>query len=251
MVFAPVLSGCELLGIVDPTTQSLPPPKVRRVDPPVRSADEQPRQNEVDAYLFNEYQERGWQIIETNQTYGGDIIDCLNPVSVVGPDPQPEPPPLPAIDALPIPEGMQLQVTELDTFPELRCPAGTTPMTRPTFEAYIRGETDATSVDDFITNHQAMAMPDGADRLYAGLPVFAPNQGASAWVNQYGGDIEPRTFSLIELSVLCRGADPENTMEVVGIVATRDRANFGDAVVRLQVEFFTKGPNLRGANKGG
>jgi hypothetical protein len=54
-------------------------------------------------------------------------------------------------------------------------------------------------------------------------------------------------MSLIEMIVINRGSNPAITLEQVGIAASRDKANigtnFGDSVLRIQVEFLTAGDN--------
>lgn len=216
------------------------------MNPPVLTAEEQQRKDEVDRYLAARYQTLGWKIVDTTQTYIGDIVDWLDPTSVPGSDEPP--PPLPDMT---LPEDVQLQTSELVMSPELQGPAGTIPMYRPTFAVYVRGETGATSVEDFIANYQEMGQPAGQKRLYAGLGATADNLGLSAWVNQFvGADVEDGTFTLIELATICLD-DQGKPKEVIGIVASRDKVNFGDAVVRLQVEFFTAGPKFLGDDKGG
>lgn len=247
MGIALVLSGCTVPDESAP--DCLPEPTIRRVDPPVHPPEQQARQEEVDQFLCARYQAEGWQIVDTTQTYVGDIIDWLDPASVPGS--QEEPPPKPSPDEMQLSEGAELQVTELDMYPELRGPEGTIPKYRPSFAAYVRGDTGASSVEDFITNYQVAGAPIGQNRLYAGIPFNADNNGLSAWLNQFVGDVEIGTFSLIEVATLCRGPDEATTLELIGAVASRDKANFDDAVVRLQVEFFTAGPNFLGPDKGG
>src|SRR5258708_1920543 len=78
------------------------------------------------------------------------------------------------------------------------------------------------------------------------------NTGVVGWVNQFEGSVERGTFSVIEMAVSCRGNDYPNTLQQIGIVASRDRANFSDAVLRLHVEFLTAGPKSFGKpNQGG
>jgi hypothetical protein len=52
---------------------------VRRVDPPVLSPEERARYDEVQRYLARRY--RDYRIVETTQTYIGDIIDWLDPAT--------------------------------------------------------------------------------------------------------------------------------------------------------------------------
>ena len=45
------------------------------------------------------------------------------------------------------------QVWEIDLHPELRGPAGTIPMHRPSFARYVLGEAEATWLEDFLRRH--------------------------------------------------------------------------------------------------
>jgi hypothetical protein len=190
----------------------------------------------------------------TIQTFLGDIMDWLDPASVEGS--QEEPPPKPSPEELLPAEGLALQLTELDMFPELRGPAGTIPVLRPSFIAYVSGLTGATSLDDFLTNYLVPGVPGGPGRLYAGIASLTPNLGASSWINSFGGEIELGTMSVLEMVVGC----PMNgeMWQQIGIAASKDWANnglpnFGDLVLRVQVEFLTAGSSQEalGDGKGG
>lgn len=113
-------------------------------------------------------------------------------------------------------------------------------MTRPTFEPYIRGWSDAPTLEAFLQDQEG-GQPDGQYRLYAGVTATVDNSGGAGAFNQFAGEVEKNTFSLMELAVSCDGADKNNTLEQIGVVASRDRKNFGDSFVRLQVEFFSEG----------
>jgi hypothetical protein len=224
---------------------ALPEPAVRRVDPPVLTAEQRARSDEVARYLARRY--RDYRIVETTQTYIGDIIDWLDPATVPGS--QVEPPPRPPPEELRPPPGAELQRTELDLYPELRGPEGTIPVTRPSFASYVRGETDATSVEDFL-QQQALGQPSGKNRLYAGLVAPHPNKGVVSWVNDFPATIEMGTFSVIETATVCPGSNSATTMELVGAATSRDWKNFGDTVLRVQVEFMTAG-DATGPSQGG
>lgn len=57
-------------GPADP----LPEPSVSRVDLPVLTPDQQKRKDEVDQFLALQYQAQGWHIVDTTQTFLGDIL---------------------------------------------------------------------------------------------------------------------------------------------------------------------------------
>jgi len=259
MMLGALLAGCGTEGTAPGASEdpegddaaeallsALPGPTMKRAELPALSPVESRRHQEVERYLARLY--RGKRIVETTQTYGGDIIDWMDPDTVPGS--RAEPPPRPSPESLRVAPGKELQLTELDLFPELRGPRGTIPMVRPRFEGYVRGETKATSVEDFI-GHQEAGQPGGQFRLYGGLASSTVNQSVVGWFNQFGGDVEPGTFTLMELTTACRGSNPSTTMELVGIVASRDRANFGNSDLRLQVEFLSAGASAVGNNVGG
>jgi hypothetical protein len=213
----------------------LPEPSVWHVPPPDLTPEQAQRKDEVDAYLAESYGD--YQIVEATQGYSGDVYYWVDNNSLP-PQPSPPPPTWTADDLVPA-AGAQLGWSELEEYPELRGPDWTTPIHRPDFWNYIMGETGAASVQDYLENHQVSGQPFLADRLYAGLTVPLLNMGVSGNINQFQGDVEPGTFSLIELAVACPAVGP--MVEQIGVVVSRDRANFGDAQTRLHVEYLTQG----------
>jgi hypothetical protein len=236
------------------TLARLPEPAIRRVDPPTWNDEQQRRQQEVERLLLQRYQD--YRIVETTQTYSGDIIDWVDPTTVPGS--QVEPPRSSLRSSLRssfedrrTPPEVERQQTELDRYPELRGPMGTIPIFRPRFEPYVFGDTDAESLDDFIQNHQASGQPAGRNRLYAGISSMIASQSMEGDINQFAGDVQTNTFSLIEAAVACRGLNEATTMELVGAVVSRDRKNFHNSVTRLQVEFLTRGGSAIDDDVGG
>lgn len=146
-------SGTQVRAFSASCLPHLPDPNVWRVNPTTLSRDEKTRKDEVCRYLADRYRREGWRIKITLQMPSGDIIDWIDSSSVPGSQAQP-PPTLSAQELQPAP-GAQLAKTELDIYSELRGPPGTFPSVRPTFAPYISGDTGATSVDDFLTHHQA------------------------------------------------------------------------------------------------
>ena len=262
ITLAAVLVGCsaaedgtigqgEDTRTAEPLAHALPAPRLMRVDPPALDFEQRRRHSEVEQYLANRYREQGWRIVETTQTYVGDIVDWLDPTSVPGS--QIEPPPKPSPEELQPAPGASLGLTELDMYPELRGPQGTIPMLRPSFARYVQEETEASSVDDFIKRYHVPGMPAGQNRLYAGLGKKVANKAATSWANAFGGTIESGTFTLLEMAVLTRGPTPTTTHEQVGIALSRDKVNFGyaDSLLRIQVEFLTAGDQVTGNGVGG
>lgn len=256
MMIAALLPACgtaedgpgEGQDTASPRVELLPAPAVVRVEPPELDADQQGRQQEVDRHLADYYAAQGWRIVETTQTYVGDVVDWLDPTSVPGS--QVEPPLSPSTKEV-LPAGASVAPTEFDMHPELRGPPGTVPFLRPTFTRYVYGETEAGSVEEFILRHHVPGMPAGQNRLYAGLGKITANKGASSVVNAFGGTIETGTLSLLEMAVVCRGSSPSTTHEQVGIAAGRNKNIYFDSLVRLQVEFMTAGDMVVGPGIGG
>lgn len=79
--------GEERQRAAAPQLAALPAPAIWRVDPPVFDAVQLKRQQEVERYVAKRYREQGWRVVETSQTYIGDILDWIDPASVGGPMP--------------------------------------------------------------------------------------------------------------------------------------------------------------------
>jgi hypothetical protein len=212
----------------------LPEPETWYVPPPPLTPEQQLRKDEVDQYLA--YQYRDYDILEATQGYSGDIFYWVDPNTIPGSFLTPPPPSWTAQDLV-SPAGAEIGRTELELYPELRGAAGT-PIPRPDYSRYIMGMTGATSVQD-LANHQVSGQPSGQTRLYAGLHSLVPNRGASATFNQFQGDVEDGTFSLLEVAVVCPFAG--DTTELIGVALSRDRLHGDDAKVRLHVEYTTTG----------
>lgn len=226
----------------------LPTPDVWRVDPPLLDAEQQQKQDEVDQFIVESY--GGYQIVQTIQGYSGQITDWVDSNSIPGADLQPPPPTWTASDLSP-PDGAVLGRAEVELYPELQGPVGTTPIHRPDFSAYVLGFSGATSLQDFVDNEDVPGRPEGKYRLYSTLFAPIPNMGAAGSINQFEGDIEKGTFSIIEIAVICRGLDDNSTMEIVGATVGRNRASFSDAQTRIRIEHFTAGPPNLKHGKGG
>lgn len=80
-----LISGIGLWGCTpEPSSaKRLPDPDRWRVPLPVFDAEQQQRKDEVDQYLALRYQEAGWSIIATIQTYEGDVMDWVDPLTGV------------------------------------------------------------------------------------------------------------------------------------------------------------------------
>lgn len=243
---------------------ALPQPAVRRAAARELSPDQLQRQREVDRFIAQQY--RDHRIVDTVETYSGDVIDYVDPATVPGS--QIEPPPRPSDAELAVPPGVQLQRSEVDEHPELRGPAGTIAMVRPRFDTYLTGESGAKSLTEHIerlSQHQRAiertsepapsrmeaGQPAGLNRLYGGYIAYRTHINVIGWVNEFGGAIESGTFSLMETATMCPGANMATDLEMVGATVSRDRVSFGDSTPRLRVEFFTRGTGASGNNVGG
>ncbi len=225
----------------------LPQPSVWWVAPEPLDTQAAERQREVDQYIARELY-RGYAIVDTTQTYSGDLIDWVDPDSVPGSTIEP-PPPVTA-DELATPAGVELQRTELDDHPELRGPEGTIPFVRPRFADYVRGGSGEATFGDYLAR-AAGGQPYGWNRLYAGYYKNVSHTMVAGYVDNLVGQVDWGTFSLIEVASHCPGYDPPNTAELVGAVVSKDMASFYDDLLRVRVEFFTRGFTRQGTNIGG
>ncbi len=230
-----LLSGCTLLGGEE--APALPKPSPERCAPVEYDAEQQARQDEVDRFLATWYQESGWVILATKQTLGCDVIDYLDPASVPGSEI--EAPPDPVYE---LPPEVLAQGTEIDGDYDAQGPAWSVPVIRPRFAPYVFGEVPAASLEAFI-KQTVPGAPGTSSRLYAGIRLAVQNTGATTYVNPYEGKVDALGTNILEMAVLCPGPDLDKTLDMVGVMASRDRANFDRTVVstRLQVEFFTAG----------
>jgi hypothetical protein len=243
-IFTHLLALLLCSGCLDAGEEALPAPSVWRATIPDLDADAQRRQQEVDRYIIDELY-RGYSIVETTQTYSGDLIDWIDPATVPGS--QIEAPPPPA--DLSTPPGIQLQPTELDQHPELRGPEGTIPMVRPRFARYVDGDSGHDSLDAYMKADAQLAA--GVHRLFSGYHKTVGNTTVVGFFDQSINQIQAGTFSLLEMATYCGGPAPSSTAELVGIAVSKDLVNFNDAVQRLRVEFLTAGKSSMGPNKGG
>lgn len=250
----------EIGVLVSARTKVLPKPKIVRARLPTRTAAEMARLQEVEEGTLKKY--RGYRIVDTTQTYSGDIIDWIDPTTIPGSEKE-RPPQLRS------PSGQEDELQsdrvgqsgiELVDFPELRGPDNTIPITRPRPESYIQGKTSARNFAEFILNMQPGA-PGTPARLYAGYRIRdKPVRGVVGRFNHYKVYVEPGTFTLAELAVEAPGTNILTTMEQVGIVFSQDTVNFdtpGDTGVggvgvplRLQLEYFTRGTGTTGRGDG-
>ena len=259
-VLAPLLSGCviqiDLLGNQGPLREddptALPTPRppdgempAPNPDEPVLNGSQQTRKDEVDEYI-REVIYHGATILDSVVLPSGDVVDFLdrNMLPAVS-----APPELPFGLDLTVPPGVELALSELEQIPELLAIAETaTPFNRPAFWPYILGETDATSLEDYLDRFTIGGAPGGSEHLHTGFAVQVPNRGVAGFMNQFQPKVEDGTFSLMEFAVSCpAGAAPQ---ELIGGVISIDKVNaFGmnkhaltDNAPRLHVEFAVPDP---------
>jgi hypothetical protein len=226
-----VLGGCTIhLGPIDESgeteprkTSVLPAPEAERY---------------VAEVIYHEA-----PIVRTVQLPSGDIIDGVDRAWL--PALPYELPPLPwTPEELVLPQGVELGLTDVEEFPELLdLVAAAAPFHRPTFWPYILGETDATSIEDYLDRYQVAGAPSRFDRLYAGLQSPEPNRGVSGFMNQFRPEVAPDSFSLLEFAVGCPADGVAE--ELVGVAISVDKTNpFGkgkqpltDGEPRLHIEY--------------
>jgi hypothetical protein len=207
---------------------------------PVLTTEQQDRARERDRYIADTYYQ-GFTIVRTVQMPSGDIIDWIDDGTLPA---LPYAPPELAWsqDLITLPAGVELAVNELEQFPDLLGPFGSTPFHRPMFWGYVLGETDASSIEDYLDRYQVSGSPASPHRYYAGLPFTAPSRGVSGYMNQQSPAVAPQSFSILEFAVSCPPRDVGPLEELVGLVISVDTVNHynrpGDMKPRLHVEHF-------------
>jgi hypothetical protein len=203
---------------------------------------QQAKKDEVAKYIM-EVVYQGGHILGSFQLPSGDVLDFIDR-GTLAPLPYALPPLPFTPEDLVLPPGVELGLSELEQIPELLALAATaTPFHRPAFWAYILGETDAVSIEDYLARYQVGGQPFASEHLYAGIASKAPNRGVSGFMNQFRPDVEPDSFSLIEFAVGCPADGPPQ--EVIGVVISVDKVNgFGpnqqaymDGEPRMHVEY--------------
>ncbi len=246
-------------GAGEPTPKAslLPEPDNVPSDSSKLTPEQQARREEVERYVLENLY-KGYTILRTVQDPHGDIIDWIAPESMA--QLPYAPPDLPwSIDQILLPAGVELAQSELEKYPALFGPIGSTPSLRPMYWRYILGETGATSIQDYLDNYQdaGEAAPEPpANRAYAGM-LFdgAPNRGLTGFMNQFAPRVEKDSFSLMEFAVTCQGAPGESVQEeLIGIVLSVDKRNLSyekpedSDLVRLHVESYRR---VNGVQDGG
>ena len=244
----PLFSGCTItFGPADDNgapaggkPSPLPAPKDPHGDEPVLDTAQQARKAEAEKYVA-EVIYKGATIIQTIQLPSGDIVDGLDRATLPALTSD-IPPLLWTAQDLVLPPGVELGLNAVEQFPELAALVNTAaPFHRPTFWPYVLGETDATSIEDYLDRYQVGGAPTGTNR-YAGLGAQEPNRGISGFMNQFRPKVGEGSFSLIEFAVACP-ADGD-VQEMVGVVISVDKVNpFGashqpltDDTPRMHVE---------------
>jgi Neprosin len=245
-----LLGGCTLrLGPLDdsdsdppPEAVGLPAPHQTPAEAPVLDEAQRARKAETERYIA-EVVYHGAPIVGTVALPSGELLDGLDRAWL--PALPYETPPLPwAPEAAQLPPGVALGLLDAEQVPELfDLVATAAPFQRPTFWPYILGETDATSIEDYLDRYQVGGAPSRLDRLYAGLIHGESNRGVSGFMNQFRPEVAPGSFSLLEFAVVCPADGPPE--ELVGVAISVDKVNaFGrsggrlpDGEPRLHIEY--------------
>jgi Neprosin len=201
---------------------------------------QQARKDEADRYVAQVIY-KGATVMQSLELASGDIVDGLDRTTFTD-----VPSPLPPLPSLPtdvtLPPDVTLAIPDVDQIPELADLASTAAVFhRPTFWPYIRGETDATSITDYLDRYEVGGAPQ-IDRLYAGLGSTEANRGVSGYMNQFKPEVAEGSLSILEFSVGCPANNPT---EMVGVVISVDKHNVGgrnkqgvfDGLPRLHVEY--------------
>lgn len=207
--------------------------------PPLTDA-QRTRKDEVDRYVAQVVY-KGATVTQSLETAEGEVVDGLDRSTLPA-----LPYPLPALPYLPaevsLPPGVTFGLSGVQQNPALAdLVAQTAGFHRPNFQPYITGETDATSIEDYLDRYEVGGEPEG-NKLYAGLISRVANRGVSGYVNQFKPEVAKKSLSIMELVV---GCPADNPTEMVGVVISVDRVNLGgrnqqgvyDGLPRLHVEF--------------
>ena len=247
LLIMPLLGGCIIelgtgnnQGAVGGDTTNPPPGAGGGGGAPALTEAQQARKDEADRYIAQVIY-RGATVTQSLELASGDIVDGLDRSTL--PDLPSPLPPLPFLPAdVTLPPGVTLAVPDVDPIPELAVLASTAAVFhRPTFWPYTLGETDATSIEDYLDRYEVGGAPAG-NRLYAGLVSDQANRGVSGYMNQFQPAVAEGSFSLLEFTVSCPANNPT---EMVGVVISVDRYNLGgrnpqgvfDGLPRLHVEY--------------
>jgi hypothetical protein len=212
------------------------------------------RQAEVRQYLNDRYLSR-IRPLETKSGPFGETVDWVDPHDLDPLFDSRVPPPAPVGPApasalggnerpavthptLP-PRGYDLAAVWND--PKYKGPKGTVPIIRPDFGFYVDGKSDARSLEEFIRSI-ASPQPAGRKRLYGGRVHVVSNIGTVGFATYHDfAGVELDTFSLVQLALLCRGSDPDNTLESVEVGINKHPQIYNDNNVHFFVFFTTEG----------
>ncbi|MEO5729037.1 MAG: hypothetical protein ABI134_20880, partial [Byssovorax sp.] len=241
-MITPLLGGCiiELGAGHDQSAGGETPSSGGSGGEPGLMGAQQARKDEADRYIAQVIY-KGATVTQSLQLASGDIVDGLDRSTF--PD---LPSPLPLLPFLPtdvkLPPDVTLALLDVDQIPELAALASTAAVFhRPTFWPYILGETDATSITDYLARYEVSGAPVG-NQLYAGLVSDQANRGVSGYMNQFQPEVAAGSLSILEYTVGCPALNPT---EMVGVVLSIDRHNVGgrnpqgvfDGQPRLHVEY--------------
>jgi hypothetical protein len=242
LVITPLLGGCiiELGAGHDQSAGGDTPSSGGGGGATGLSGAQQARKDEADRYVAQVIY-KGATVTQSLQLASGDIVDGLDRSTF--PDLPYSLPPLPFLPAdVTLPPDVTLAIPDVDQIPELSDLASTAAVFhRPTFWPYILGETDATSIMDYLDRYEVGGAPVG-NRLYAGLVSDQANRGVSGYMNQFQPEVTAGSFSILEFTVACPALNPT---EMIGVVISVDRHNVGgrnpqgafDGLPRLHVEY--------------
>ena len=242
LVITPLLGGCiiELGAGHDQSAGGDTPSSGGGGGATGLSGAQQARKDEADRYVAQVIY-KGATVTQSLQLASGDIVDGLDRSTF--PDLPSPLPPLPFLLAdVTLPPDVTLAMPDVDQIPELADLASTAAVFhRPTFWPYILGETDATSITDYLDRYEVSGAPVG-NRLYAGYVSTQANRGVSGYMNQFQPEVAAGSLSILEFIVGCPADKPT---EMVGVVISVDRHNVGgrnpqgvfDGLPRLHVEY--------------
>jgi hypothetical protein len=171
------------------------------------------RQAELERWIADGQAQMGHLVVATQVLDNGQIVDWVDKATVRGAG---EPPPDDPSSSLP--DG-----AALGEVPRLVGPTGALPYIRPSFDPYVEGKSNATSVEQYFRELPHGHPIPNNDRMYATVRASTTNYGVAARINNVWGGIDVPSspdFVITELASFCVGGGGA-VSDLVGVINGR------------------------------
>jgi hypothetical protein len=185
---------------------------------------------------------KAWSLVATRQSRSGQIIDYVDAKTLYPNAPNaPFATPPPRRAASKAPEVAQA-LTELETDPSLKPPAGTIPVVRSNFEPYLSGAVPARNLQEYIDTLPKPAPNFSNSRLWGLLRDTRSNIGTGGFINAWNyQQVGSSEMSLLQAGTFCLGSKSSSTMESIEVGLQKSRPLYGDNNVHTFTYFRTAG----------